>query len=77
MAVNYVNEQADTGGHFTEQAYGSSKYYRLREIKARYDPSNLFRLNPNIEPAGGPARVAGRGSRRQGRRGTQSASLLY
>ena len=58
MAVNYVNEQADTGGHFTEQAYGSSKYYRLREIKARYDPSNLFRLNPNIEPAGGPARVA-------------------
>jgi FAD/FMN-containing dehydrogenase len=54
MPVNYVNEQADTGGDFTEQAYGSSKYERLREIKARYDPSNLFRLNPNIEPANGP-----------------------
>jgi FAD/FMN-containing dehydrogenase len=52
MATNYVNEQADTAGDFPEQAYGSSKYQRLRSIKARYDPANLFRLNANIEPAG-------------------------
>jgi FAD/FMN-containing dehydrogenase len=51
METNYVNEQADTGGDFPKQAYGSSKYQRLREIKTRYDPTNLFRLNPNIEPA--------------------------
>ena len=51
MEANYVNEQADTDGDFPEQAYGSAKYERLREIKARYDGSNLFRLNPNIEPA--------------------------
>jgi FAD/FMN-containing dehydrogenase len=55
MDTNYVNEQADTGGDFPEQAYGSSKYARLREIKARYDPTNLFRLNTNIEPAGAAA----------------------
>ena len=24
---------------------------RLRAIKKKYDPTNLFRLNPNIEPA--------------------------
>jgi FAD/FMN-containing dehydrogenase len=58
MDANYVNEQADTGGDFAEQAYGSSKYERLRQIKARYDPSNLFRLNPNIEPASASARSA-------------------
>jgi FAD/FMN-containing dehydrogenase len=58
MDTNYVNEQADTDGDFPEQAYGSAKYERLREIKARYDPSNLFRLNPNIEPASTPARAA-------------------
>jgi FAD/FMN-containing dehydrogenase len=51
MDTNYVNEQADTGGDFPEQAYGSSKYRRLRDIKARYDPANLFRLNANIQPA--------------------------
>jgi FAD/FMN-containing dehydrogenase len=55
MATNYVNEHADTGGDFPEQAYGRSKYQRLREIKRRYDPANLFRLNANIEPAGAAA----------------------
>jgi FAD/FMN-containing dehydrogenase len=55
MATNYVNEHADTGGDFPEQAYGRSKYQRLREIKRRCDPANLFRLNANIEPAGAAA----------------------
>jgi len=32
-------------------AYGTANMDRLRRIKARYDPDNLFRLNPNIAPA--------------------------
>jgi FAD/FMN-containing dehydrogenase len=59
MDTNYVNEQADTGGDFPAQAYGNSKYQRLRTIKARYDPANLFRLNANIEPATAVAVSAG------------------
>lgn len=33
-------------------AYGASHYARLVEIKKRYDPENLFRLNQNIAPSG-------------------------
>jgi len=32
-------------------AYPGSTWDRLAEIKARYDPSNLFRLNHNVPPA--------------------------
>jgi hypothetical protein len=31
-------------------AYGSN-YERLTQIKAKYDPTNLFRMNQNIRPA--------------------------
>lgn len=32
------------------QAYGTDKHQRLVEVKSRYDPTNLFRLNHNIVP---------------------------
>lgn len=48
MTTNYVNEQADTG--IAHSAYGDSKYRRLAQLKGRYDPSNLFRMNQNIGP---------------------------
>jgi FAD/FMN-containing dehydrogenase len=49
LKTNYVNEQADTG--IARGAYGEAKYRRLAHLKWRYDPTNLFRLNQNIEPA--------------------------
>jgi FAD/FMN-containing dehydrogenase len=37
-------------------AYGAAKFERLRQVKRRYDPHNLFRFNHNIPPAAGQER---------------------
>ena len=47
----YVNFLADEGGERVRAAYPGSTWDRLAEVKARYDPGNLFRLNQNIPPA--------------------------
>ncbi len=39
------------GDHLVRDAFGAEIYTRLQEIKKKYDPSNLFRLNQNILPA--------------------------
>ncbi len=42
---------ADEGAERVREAYAPATHRRLAEIKARWDPTNLFRLNPNIAPA--------------------------
>jgi hypothetical protein len=47
----YVNFLMDEGEERVRQAYGPEKYDRLKALKRRWDPTNLFRLNQNITPA--------------------------
>jgi FAD/FMN-containing dehydrogenase len=47
----YVNMMMEEGQDRVEAAYGEN-YARLAQIKAKYDPENLFHVNQNIKPAG-------------------------
>jgi FAD/FMN-containing dehydrogenase len=47
----YVNDPGDDDGtERVRNAYGTN-YARLVELKNKYDPTNLFRLNQNIKPS--------------------------
>jgi hypothetical protein len=46
----YVNQLGDTSDQLVRSAYGPN-YTRLVEIKKKYDPGNVLRLNQNIKPA--------------------------
>jgi Berberine and berberine like len=46
----YVNFLMEEGEERIRQAYGAEKYERLKALKRRYDPDNLFRLNQNVPP---------------------------
>jgi FAD/FMN-containing dehydrogenase len=48
----YVSFLADEGEERIRAAYPGATWERLAAIKRRYDPTNLFRLNQNIPPAG-------------------------
>jgi FAD/FMN-containing dehydrogenase len=50
-ASGYVGFLGDEGEERVRAAYPGSTWDRLAAIKARYDPTNLFRLNQNIPPA--------------------------
>ncbi len=45
----YVNQLGDTSDQLVRAAYGPN-YARLVEIKKKYDPNNVLRLNQNIRP---------------------------
>ena len=46
----YVNMMMDEGQERVRASYGAN-YDRLAQIKAKYDPANLFRVNQNIQPS--------------------------
>jgi FAD/FMN-containing dehydrogenase len=61
-AAAIASHSADGGGYLNygapdeplervRAAYGDASFQRLRELKRRYDPDNLFRFNHNIPPA--------------------------
>lgn len=47
--VNYLEREEDAR---ITSAYDASTYQRLQALKKEYDPTNLFRVNYNIPPAG-------------------------
>jgi FAD/FMN-containing dehydrogenase len=46
----YVNFLMEEGEERVKQAYGAEKWARLKTLKRKYDPTNLFRVNQNIRP---------------------------
>jgi hypothetical protein len=48
--VNFLGV-GDAGEDRVKASYGPN-FERLAEVKAKYDPTNLFRLNHNVRPAG-------------------------
>lgn len=47
----YVNYIGDEGSEGLNAVYSAETLARLRTIKMKYDPTNLFRMNQNIAPA--------------------------
>ena len=47
----YVNFLGEEGPDQIRRAYPGATWDRLMEVKARYDPTNLFRRNQNVSPA--------------------------
>jgi FAD/FMN-containing dehydrogenase len=47
--VNFLDSDDDAGR--VREAYGDRTYRRLADVKAAYDPDNVFHHNKNIRPA--------------------------
>jgi FAD/FMN-containing dehydrogenase len=47
--ANYLNAE-EVGARDTLAAAFGPNWTRLRELKRRYDPDNVFHLNQNISP---------------------------
>jgi FAD/FMN-containing dehydrogenase len=47
--VNFLDSDDDTSR--VREAYGDDTYRRLAEVKAKYDPENVFHNNKNIPPS--------------------------
>jgi FAD/FMN-containing dehydrogenase len=49
--VNMIMDASEEGPNRVREAYGPN-YDRLAKTKAKYDPTNLFSVNQNVQPAG-------------------------
>jgi hypothetical protein len=47
----YVNFISDEGENRVKEAYNPKTFKKLQEIKTKYDPLNVFKMNQNIKPA--------------------------
>lgn len=47
----YVNFTSDDAAQRVRQAYTVQQWARLTALKAKYDPTNFFRMNANIPAA--------------------------
>ena len=47
--VNFLDSDDDSSR--VREAYGDDTYRRLAELKAKYDPDNVFHNNKNIQPS--------------------------
>ena len=52
LGGGYVNFMSDDEGEGRVRASYGENYERLVAVKRKYDPTNLFRVNQNIDPAG-------------------------
>lgn len=51
LGNGYCNLTTDRGTEWLSRLYGKpAKWERLRELKTKWDPQNLFRFNKNIKP---------------------------
>jgi FAD/FMN-containing dehydrogenase len=46
----YTNFIAADEADRVRSAHGPENYRRLRELKSKYDPANVFHNNPNVPP---------------------------
>jgi hypothetical protein len=48
--ANFIGIEQEDAADLVQRAY-RGRYDRLAALKRKYDPANVFRLNPNVAPA--------------------------
>ena len=55
--LNFAGEEEEAGAAGYVRSAFAANYERLVDVKTKYDPTNFFRLNQNIQPRGAEARA--------------------